>query len=144
MFNYFRPRPGRFGTQLVLLTSGRVNTGTLAAGTQTHTIGGLPRKAIISGITVSAETWPTAATSCTVTLVKRDASAAADVTLSSAVDVNDQTDGTAIIGALLTTLTDKERLLDTNDTLKVSLVTTGSVTVQPDDIVITVELMVLN
>lgn len=144
MLNYFRPRPGRFGTQLVLLTSGRINTGTLAAGTQTHTIGGLPRKAIISGITVAAETYPTAATNCTVTLVKRDASAAGDVTLSSAVDINAQTAGTAINGALLTTLTDQQLLLDTSDTLKLSLVTTGSVTVQPDDLVVTVELLVLN
>jgi hypothetical protein len=46
-------------------------------------------------------------------------------------------------GSLLTTLTDAQRLLDTGDTVKISLVTTGAVSVQPDDLVVTVELQYL-
>jgi hypothetical protein len=142
MLNFFSPRPGRFGIQPVIIQQ-RINTGTLAAGTQTHNLGGLPHKAIISAVQVSADTYPTAATNCTVTLVKRDASAAGNVTLSSAIDINAKTAETVQAGSLLTTLTDAQRLLDTGDTVKISLVTTGAVSVQPDDLVVTVELQYL-
>lgn len=142
MFNFFQPRPGRFGTNPVVISS-RANTGTLAAGTQTHNIGGLPSKAIISRVMVSAETYPTAATNCTITLSKRDASAASTVTVSNAIDINGKTADTVQTGTVLTTLTDAQRLLDAGDTLKYSIVTTGAVSVQPDDLVVTVELFYL-
>ena len=142
MLNFFQPRPGRFGT-LPVIISQRINTGTLAAGTAVHNLGGLPSKAIINKVQVSAETYPTAATNCTITLVKRDSSAAGNVTLSSAIDVNAKTAETVQAGSLLTTLTDAQKLLDTGDTIKISMVTTGSVTVQPDDLVVTVELQYL-
>ena len=142
MFNFFQPRPGRFGIQPVVISQ-RINTGTLAAGTQVHNLGGVPSKAIISRVQVSAETYPTAATSCVLTLVKRDASAAGNVTLSSGIDINGKTADTVQPGALLTTLTDAQKLLDTGDTIKISLVTTGAVSVQPDDLVVTVELQYL-
>lgn len=143
MLNYFKPRPGRFGVAPVLLSSGRINTGTLAAGTQEHDIGGYPgTPAIISAIAVSAGTWPTAATSCAVTIKKYDASAAAEVTLTSALDINDKTDFTGLQATLLNTLTDAQRTLDIGDTLQVEIVTVGSVTVQPDDVIVSVELLV--
>lgn len=141
--NFFRPKPGRFGVLPVVLTQ-RINTGTLAAGTQTHTLGGLPRKAVVSGVVVSCETYPTAATNCTVTLQKRDVSAASTITLSNAIDINAKTADTLQTGALVSSLTDQQLLLDTGDLIKISLVTTGSVTVQPDDLVVTVELLLLN
>lgn len=143
MLNFFAPRPGRFGVQPVIISS-RLNTGTVAAGTATHNIGGLPSKAIVSRVIVSSETYPTAATSCAITLQKRDVSAATTVTLSSAIDINGKTADTVQTGALLTTLTDAQKLLDTGDTLKVSMTTVGSVTVQPDDLVVTVELLYLS
>lgn len=142
MFNFFQPRPGRFGTQPVII-SRRLNTGTLAAGTATFHIGGIPSKAVISRVQVSALTYPTAATSCVATLVKRDVSATANVTLTSNIDVNTKTAETVQSGTMLTTLTDAQRLLDTGDTLKVSLVTTGAVSVQPVDLTVTVELQYL-
>lgn len=142
MLNFFQPRPGRFGIQPVIIQQ-RINTGTLAAGTQTHSLGGLPSKAVVSRVQVSAETFPTAATNCTVTLVKRDSSAAGNVTLSNAIDVNAKTAETVQAGTLVSSLTDAQRLLDTGDTLKISLVTTGAVSVQPDDLVVTVELQYL-
>jgi hypothetical protein len=143
MLNFFSPRPGRFGIQPVMIVR-RVNTGTLAAGTQTHNLGALPRKAIISGVTVSANTYPTAATSCAITVQKRDASAGGDVNLTSAIDVNAKTAQTAQPASLLTTLTDAQKLLDTGDQVKISLVTVGAVSVQPVDLVVVVELQYLN
>ncbi len=145
MLNFFAPRPGRFGIQPIVLQQ-RLNTGTLAAGTQVHLIGalGTNRKAVISNVSVAAEVFPTAATNCTVTLVKRDVSAAGNVTLSSAIDINAKTAETVQQGTLLTTLTDQQKTLDAGDTLKISLVTTGAVSVQPDDLIVTVELQLLS
>lgn len=141
--NFFQPKPGRYGVQPVIVTQ-RLNTGTLAAGTLTFHLGGLPRKAWVSGVTVSAFTYPDAATSVTATLIKRDVSAAADVNLTAAADVDAKTAQQAINVALVNTLTDAQKLLDTGDTLKVSLVTTGTVTVQPVDLTVTVELILMN
>jgi hypothetical protein len=138
--NIFLPRPGRFGVVPTLLTSGRINTGTLAAGTQTHSIGTAPARSLVLRATVSAETFPTAATSCTIRLVKRDVSAAANVNLSDAIDINTKTAEQAIAIPLLATLTDADARLDAGDTLKLSLVTTGAVSVQPEDLVVVVEL----
>lgn len=142
MLNFFQPRPGRFGIQPVVLRA-KLDTGTLAAGTATFHIGGLPAKAVVSRVIVSALTYPTAATSCVATLVKRDVSASANVTLTSNIDVNTKTAETVQTGTLVSTLTDAQKLLDSGDTLKVSLVTTGSVTVQPVDLTVTVELQYL-
>lgn len=141
-YNFFKPIPGRFGIAPVLLTSGRLNTGTLAAGTQTHTIGSYPnRQGYISAISVSAETWPTAATSCDVVVKKYDASASSEVTITSSLDINDSTDKVALLATILSTLTDAERTLDIGDTLTVEIVTVGAVSVQPDDVVVCVELL---
>lgn len=142
MATYFAPRPGRLGIMPTLLNSGRINTGTLAAGTQNHNIGTYPGKAYINKFTVSAEAFPNATTN-TVTLIKYDASAAADVTLSSALDINNKTANVAQVGAMIATLTEAQRTLDTGDTIRIQLITTGSVTTQPDDITINVELLVL-
>lgn len=142
MLNFFQPRPGRFGTQNVMLDQS-LATGTLGAGTLTFHLGGLPAKAVINRITISALTFPTAATSCVATLVKRDVSAAGNVTLTSNIDVNAKTAEQAITSNLLSTLTDAQRLLDTGDTLKLSLVTTGAVSVQPVGLTVVVELQYL-
>lgn len=142
--NNFLPAPGRFGVMPVLLTSGRINTGTLAAGTQQHDIGGYPAVPVqVDAACVAAGTWPTAATSCTIKLVKYDASASTAVDLTAAVDINDKTDGTSLQMPLLSTLTVPQLTMDPGDVLNLVLVTTGAVSQQPDDIVVTVELLVL-
>lgn len=145
MFKFFQPtKVARFGTTPVPFNSGRLNTGTLAAGTQTHSLGATPSKSYVNAAVVSAETFPTAATSCTVQLIKYDASAAAAVNLSAAVSINTKTARTGVVIPITTTLTDAQRTLDAGDTLEVAIVTTGSVTVQPDDVVVTTELFVLS
>ena len=143
MPTFFAPKPGRFGIQPTLLNSGRINTGTLAAGTQNHNIGGYPGKAYINKFAVAAEVFPTAATSCTMALIKYEDSAAVDVVLSSLLDINAKTAETSLAGAILSTLTEAERTLDVGDTVRIQIVTTGVVSVQPDDITVSVELLVL-
>ena len=139
-YNFFAPKPGRLGTLPVPLTSGRLNTGTLAAGTQTHNIGGFPAKAYVNRATLCAATFPTAATSCVVTLFKMTGATA--VALTAGLDINTKTADTPLQFVFLTTTTDTQRTLTQADSIRVSIVTVGSVTQQPDDVTVTVELLV--
>lgn len=141
-YNYFAPRPGRLGVLPVPLSSGRINTGTLAAGTQTHNIGGFAPQCYINRATLCAETFPTAGTSCVVTLFKMTGATA--LALTSGLDVNAKTANTPLQFTVLSTLTDAERTLTNADSIRVSIVTVGSVTVQPDDLTVNVELLVEN
>jgi hypothetical protein len=64
------------------------------------------------------------------------------VALTSGLNINTQTADTPLQFVFLTTTTDAERTLTTASSLRVSIVTVGSVTVQPEDITVTVELLV--
>jgi hypothetical protein len=139
MANYYSPKPGRFGTIPMPYNSGRLNTGTLAAGTQTHNIGGLPTKSQVWRASLCAETFPTAATSCQVTLFKMTGATA--LALTSALDINAKTADTPLQFTVLTTLTEAQRTITQGDSLRVSIVTVGAVSVQPDDVTVTVELL---
>jgi hypothetical protein len=139
-YNFFAPKPGRLGTLPVPLNSGRLNTGTLAAGTQTHNIGGFPAKAYVNRASLCAGTFPTAATSCVVTLFKMTGATA--VALTSGLDVNTQTADTPLQFVFLTSTTDAQRTLTTADSLRVAMVTVGAVSAQPDDVTVVVELLV--
>jgi hypothetical protein len=138
--NAFMPRPGRFGTLPVPLTSGRINTGTLAAGTQNHNIGAMAATCVVSRATICAEVFPTAATSCTLQLFKMTGVTA--LALTAAVDINAKTADTPIQVAVTGTLTDAQRTLLPGDSLRVAIVTVGAVSVQPDDLTTVVELLV--
>jgi hypothetical protein len=139
-YNFFAPKPGRLGTLPVPLNSGRLNTGTLAAGTQTHNIGGFPAKAYVNRASLCAGTFPTAATSCVVTLFKMTGATA--VALTSGLNVNTQTADTPLQFVFLTSTTDAQRTLTTADSLRVAMVTVGAVSAQPDDVTVVVELLV--
>lgn len=137
--NNFAPKPGRFGT-LPIALGGRLNTGTLAAGTVTHNLGGFPANGIINRASFCAEVFPTAATSCVATISK--VTGATVVVLTGSLDINTQTANTPLQFVFLTSTTEAQRLLTTADSLRVTIVTTGSVTVQPDDVTVNVELLV--
>ena len=137
--NFFAPKPGRFGT-LPVVFGNRLNTGTLAAGTATHNLGGFPASGIINRASFCAETFPTAATSCVATISK--VTGATVVVLTSSLDINTQTADTPLQFVFLTTTTEAQRTLTTADSLRVTIVTTGSVSTQPDDVRVNVELLV--
>jgi len=137
--NNFAPQPGRFGT-LPVAFGNRLNTGTLAAGTATHSFGGFPATAIINRASLCAQTFPTAATSCVATISK--VTGATVVVLTSSLNINTQTANTPLQFAFLTTTTEAQRTLTTADSLRVTIVTTGVVSVQPDDVTVNVELLV--
>jgi len=137
--NNFAPKPGRFGT-LPIAIGGWLNTGTLGAGTATHNLGGFPANGIINRASFCAEVYPTAATSCVATISK--VTGATVVVLTGSLDINTQTANTPLQFVFLTTTTEAQRTLTTADSLRVTIVTTGSVTVQPDDVTVNVELLV--
>jgi hypothetical protein len=139
-YNFFAPKPGRLGTLPVPLNSGRLNTGTLAAGTDNHNIGGFPAKAYVNRATLCAGTYPTAATSCVVTLFEMTGATA--VALTEGLNINTQTAETPLQFVFLTSTTEAQRTLTTASSLRVAMVTVGAVSVQPDDITVTVELLV--
>jgi hypothetical protein len=141
MYNFFAPKPGRFGIAPVALTV-RPTFGTLAAGTVPHNIGAYPRRARITGITISSRTFPTAATSVVATLQKKPVGSAA-INLTSGINISAQAAETAVAATLLSTLTAAQLTLNPSETLILSVVTTGAVSVQPVDLIVTVELAVL-
>ena len=137
--NFFAPKPGRFGT-LPIAIGGRLNTGTLGAGTATHNLGGFPANGIINRASFCAEVYPTAATSCVATISK--VTGATVVVLTDSLNVNTQTADTPLQFVFLTTTTEAQRTLTTADSLRVTIVTTGAVSTQPDDVTVNVELLV--
>lgn len=139
--NDFRPKPGRFGTHPVPFNSGRINTGTLVAGTQNHNVGAMAATCIVNRATICAEVFPTAATSCTLQLFKMTGATA--LALTAATDINAKAADTPIQVPVLSSLTDAERVLKAGDSLRVAIVTVGAVSVQPDDVTVCAELLVL-
>jgi hypothetical protein len=75
-----------------------------------------------------------------VTLFKMTGATA--VALTAGLDINTKTADTPLQFVFLTTTTDTERTLTTASSLRVAIVTVGSVTQQPDDVTVTVELLV--
>jgi 3-oxoacyl-ACP reductase-like protein len=141
-YNIFAPTPGRLGVLPNLLV-GRCDAAIGNNTTTTYSFGSHPAKCYINRAVVSAGTVP-ASTSGTIlgVIQKYDASANAAVTLTADVDLEALTakEGTAV--ALLSTLTDAERTLDTGDTLQFVVTTNNTVTTAAVDLMVNVELFV--
>jgi hypothetical protein len=141
-YNIFAPTPGRLGVLPNLLV-GRCDAAIGNSTTTTYSFGSHPAKCYINRAVVSAGTVP-ASTSGTIlgVIQKYDASADAAVTLTADVDLEALVakEGTAV--ALLSTLTDAQRTLDTGDTLQFVVTTTNTVTTAAVDLMVNVELFV--
>ena len=141
-YNIFAPTPGRLGVLPNLLV-GRCDAAIGNNTTTTYSFGSHPAKCYINRAVVSAGTVP-ASTSGTIlgVIQKYDASANAAVTLTADVDLEALTakEGTAV--ALLSTLTDAQRTLDTGDTLQFVVTTNNTVTTAAVDLMVNVELFV--
>lgn len=141
-YNYFAPTPGRLGVLPNLLV-GRCDAAIGNSTTTTYSFGSHPAKCYVNRAVVSAGTVP-ASTSGTIlgVIQKYDASANTAVTLTGNVDLEALTakEGTAV--ALLSTLTDAQRTLDTGDTLQFVVTTTNTVTTAAVDLMVNVELLV--
>jgi hypothetical protein len=144
MGNFFAPTAGRFGIMPNLL-AGRCDAAIGNSTTTTYNFGGHPATCIINRAMVSAGTVP-ASTSGTIlgVLQKYDATANSAVALTDNVDLEALTahEGTAV--ALLTTLTDAQKILRPGDTVRFVVTTNNTVTTAAVDLMVNVELLVQN
>jgi hypothetical protein len=144
MGNFFAPTAGRFGIMPNLL-AGRCDAAIGNSTTTTYNFGGHPATCIINRAMVSAGTVP-ASTSGTIlgVLQKYDATANSAVALTDNVDLEALTahEGTAV--ALLTTLTDAQKILRPGDTVRFVVTTNNTVTTAAVDLQVNVELLVQN
>jgi hypothetical protein len=142
----FIPRPGAFGTHPVVLSKDISTTALTANTTNTRSIGGINRAAFVERISVSVRTVPADADgTLLITVKKRDASAAANVTLTGTTfNLESLTANASTAIPLLTTLTDAQRTCDEGDTIFVEVVSnSAAIDTQPVDCVVTVILGLL-
>ena len=125
--------------------AGRCDAAIGNSTTTTYSFGGHPATCIINRAMVSAGTVP-ASTSGTIlgVLQKYDATANSAVALTDNVDLEALTahEGTAV--ALLTTLTDAQKILRPGDTVRFVVTTNNTVTTAAVDLQVNVELLVQN
>lgn len=136
----FMPKPGRFGFHPMAASSDMNPTGgTLAAGTENHNVYASPTVAYVSRACVCAAVFPTASTSVVATLFKMTGATA--VALTSGLAISAAAADTPQYFTFLTTVTEAQRTLQPGDSLRVAVVTTGTVSVQPDDLAVYFELL---
>jgi len=141
-YNIFAPTPGRLGVLPNLLV-GRCDAAIGDSGTTTYNFGSHPAKCYINRAVVSASVVPASSGGTILGVIQKyDASANAAVTLTANVDLEALTakEGTAV--ALLSTLTDAQRTLDTGDTLQFVVTTDSTVTTAEVDLMVNIELFV--
>jgi len=142
VYNIFAPKAGRFGVMPNLVT-GRCDAAIGNNTTTTYSFGSHPAVCLINRAVVSAGTVPAATSGTILGVIKKyDASANAAVTLTDNVDLEALTanEGTAV--ALISTLTEVERTLDTGDTLQFVVTTNNTVTTAAVDLYVNIELLV--
>ena len=142
----FRPKAGRFGIMPVIVTH--------QFGTDPYTVnntvtviipspGGkcFPIRAYVSSTTIAADPDGTVVFK----LVKRQASDNADVILTTAHNLEDDTAKEKAALTFVTTLTDAQRIFLAADTLEVDLISnSAAITTQPVDLQVVVEFAVLD
>ena len=141
--NAFLPLPGRFGV-LPNLLAGKCTTTVANSDDTVYNFGGHPAACVVNRAIVSAGTLPASTAAITGVLQKYDATANAAVALTAAVNLKGLTahEGTAV--PLLTTLTTAQKTLNPGDTVRFVITAAGTVTTQPVDLQVNVELLVQN
>ena len=141
--NAFLPLPGRFGLHPDVL-AGKCTTTVASSGATTFNFGGHPATCVINRAMVSAGTIPASASALTGVLQKFDKAGNAAVTLTSAINLLTLVahQGTAL--PVLSTVTTAQKTLNPGDTVRFVVTAAGTVTTQPVDLQVNVELLVQN
>lgn len=141
----FRPKSGRFGLVPVVTAFNLPANPATANSTQTHRIPSppgrcYPVKACIQCATVGADADGT----LTATLIRRRASDDADVSLTSALDMETMTASEKSLFAFLSSLTDAQRIFLAADTCELDIISnSAAIDTQPATVIVTVEWAVL-
>lgn len=134
--------PGRYG-QSIAFVRGALTGNIANSTTTTYNTGGIHRKSEIERLAISARTVVASAGAVTCIVYKYDATANSAVALSAAFDLKSLTaDETSQI-PLLTTLTDSQLLLREGDTFRVVVTAASTISTQPADLILSVEVAVL-
>lgn len=153
-FNFFMPKPGRFGVQTVQARTGQIGGANFLGGatpltanaTTIFRLGGTAgRKCAISRFGATTVTVPADADGTIVaTLRKYDASADATVTLTSNLDLEALVTREETSLAVLGTVSDADLTLDTGDALEIHVVNnSAAIDTQPAGLTFVAELLVL-
>lgn len=152
-YNFFRPKPGRFGVQPVLLNSGQIGGANFLGGaspltantTTVFRLGGTAgRLCRISRFGATTVTVPADADGAiTAVLQKYDASADAAVALTSPIDLEALVTREETSVGFLSSLTAAQATFDVGDALEVAVTNnSAAIDTQPAGLVFTVELLV--
>lgn len=158
-FNFFAPKPGRFGIAPVFIKSGQIGGTNFLGGTTPITAGsgGTPqttifrlggvagRRARIDRIGATVVTVPVSAGGTIVaTIRKYDASADSVVTISQNLELTTLTTREEGFANPIATLTDSQLTLDAGDALEVHVVSSHAIGTQPAGLVFTASVMLLD
>lgn len=144
MLKYFRPKPGRLGFHPVFIDVS--NVGNLTANTTNRFHAGAPyRRAVFLRFGAVATTVPVDADGTILArVVKYDASADAEVTLSADINLEALVTREVSFADALSTATDAQLVLDDGDSLQIHVVNnTATIDTQPTLLSFTVELGLL-
>ncbi len=150
MQNHLRPLPGRFGTQTITLQSGQIGAANYLGGASPLTanattrfqLGPVPCKCVFSKLAVSTVTVPADAEGTIVaTAFKYSATAAAQVQVSPAVDLEALTTRKGTIVRQYTAATEAGLTLQEGDCVEVNVVSnSAAIDTQPVGLVFVAEL----
>lgn len=139
-----KTKAGRFGTVPAFFKGKQLDAGITASATVKMIIATPYRKAFVERASVVAETLPIGGAAITATLYKKPVGATA-IALTGAIDLKVATQTALVSGlmALVSTLTDAQRVINEGDILYADLTAAGTVTTQPVGLQIIVEVAVL-
>lgn len=143
--NRFAPRPSRFGTDISHFQMG--NPGPIApvataSATVVYRIGTARRRMYTETVSILIGTLPTGGAAITAQLFKRNSVGALNQAITGTFSL---TAGVAAltVGAIPITATDAQRTLKDGDYYAVDIVAAGTITLQPSDLFVTIEVAVL-
>lgn len=152
MQNHFAPKPGRFGTELITISTGPIGPANYLGGaspltantTTTFRMGPVPRKCVLARFGASATTVPADADGTIIaTLFKYDAATNAQVQISAAIDLEALVTREGTLAGQYTSATEAQLTINEGDTLEVNVVNnSAAIDTQPAYLVFIAELYV--
>lgn len=135
--NHRNPAPGEFGTELVSVSTQAGTSPLTVNGTTIFRLGGFGRRVRFANLVVSCTTVAADADGTILaTAYKYDASADAQVALTSSTDLETLTTREAREVVPLATQTDAQLTIDADDTIEVSVVNnSAAINTQPTDLI---------
>lgn len=144
-YNRFRARPGRYGidvTHLQMGNPGPIAPVAVASSTVTYRVGSPRRRQYVETVSVLMGTLPTGSAAITAQVFKRNSVGALNQAITGAFDLKAGV-AALTVGNIPITATESQRTLQDGDYYAVDIVAAGTITQQPVDLFVTIEIAVL-